>query len=42
MFLKQNGKAVEETPAGFHSNAVKEALGHLHYSKMTLPLLQVL
>ena len=38
----QNGKVLEETLAGFNSDAVKTPLRRLSYFKMTLPLLQVL
>ena len=38
----QNRKVLEETLAGFNSDAVKTTLSRrLHYFKMTLPLLQV-
>ena len=37
----QNGKVLEETLAGFNSDAVKTTLRYLRYFKMTLPLLQV-
>ena len=38
----QNGKVLKETQAGFDSDAVKTTMIHQPYSKMTLPLLQVL
>ena len=38
----QNGKVLEETLAGFDSDALKTTLRRLRYFKMTLPLLQVL
>ena len=41
-FLNQNGKVLEETLAGFNSDAVKTALRHLLCFKMNLPLLSVL
>ena len=38
----QNGKVLEETPAGFDSDDVKTTLRRLRYFKMTLPSFQFL
>ena len=38
----QNGNFLEVMLAGFNSDAMKKTFRHLHYFKITLPLLQVL
>ena len=38
----QNGKVLEETPAGSNSDDVKTTLRRLRYFKMTLPSFQFL